>query len=547
MHNKVFIIGIDGGEWSLLKPLMKQGIMPNLSNVVKSGLSGNLTSTIPPLTAPAWASFQTGVNPGKHGIFDFLGSPFPEKEDEREVIDSTSLQYKTVWDYASQNSNRVVLINLPLTYPPKKINGAMIAGVLSPSTRSTFTYPATLYRDLVNEIGDYRIVPDNLDFITKGRKTVKTTRRIVKELSNIVEKRKDAALYLMNKEPWDLFMVHFQATDWLQHGFWSLIDEDNQEFNKEIRNEAIKFYKKLDDCIGELWLEKGNFDKDITTFIVSDHGFGGNHSYIYLNNWLNQKGFLVERNRKGLNFINSLTSFLMNRGIPLIKKIDMFDLLRFAPKSKLIRKFNLDLSVNWNKTEAFAFGTLFFGYIYLPQKFSKPANKARYEKIRQQLIEELSKVVIPGTKQKAIDRIYKKEEIYKGSRLGRAPDLIVKPVDGYHINHIFDQGPLFRESALKGTHREKGIIVVEGPTVNKNSMIPKKANIVDMAPTLLYLLNISIPKHMDGKVLKEIFTEEFRENRSIEYFDDDESSEQMKLEKDDQEIVKERLENLGYL
>ncbi len=69
---RVFIIGLDSATWDLINPWIQQGLLPNLAKLVEGGASGRLQSAIPPLTPPAWTSFMTGKNPGKHGIFHFL-------------------------------------------------------------------------------------------------------------------------------------------------------------------------------------------------------------------------------------------------------------------------------------------------------------------------------------------------------------------------------------------------------------------------------------------------------------------------------------------
>lgn len=69
---KVFTIGLDGGTFDIISPLVEKGELPNFERVIKRGAWGKLESTIPPFLGPAWASFQTGKDPSNHGIFDFI-------------------------------------------------------------------------------------------------------------------------------------------------------------------------------------------------------------------------------------------------------------------------------------------------------------------------------------------------------------------------------------------------------------------------------------------------------------------------------------------
>ena len=69
---KVVVIGLDAATWTLIRPWIDEGGMPNLANLMRAGVSGSLQSVLPPITPPAWTSFMTGKNPGKHGVFHFV-------------------------------------------------------------------------------------------------------------------------------------------------------------------------------------------------------------------------------------------------------------------------------------------------------------------------------------------------------------------------------------------------------------------------------------------------------------------------------------------
>jgi len=100
MAGRVLLIGIDGGEFSLIRPWIEKGKLPNLAAILKDGSSGNLRSTIPPITGAAWSSFQTGTNPGKHGVFNW----FKRKEGEYRAkpVNSTEIKEPTLWQIVSK-------------------------------------------------------------------------------------------------------------------------------------------------------------------------------------------------------------------------------------------------------------------------------------------------------------------------------------------------------------------------------------------------------------------------------------------------------------
>jgi predicted AlkP superfamily phosphohydrolase/phosphomutase len=116
---KVLIISIDGGSWNVLKPLKKRGVIPHISKLMERGCHGILYSTNPPVTPPAWTSFMTGKNPGKHGIFDFRIYDHFTASDSFALF--SKIQSETLWEILNAGGKKVGVINLPLTYPPPPI------------------------------------------------------------------------------------------------------------------------------------------------------------------------------------------------------------------------------------------------------------------------------------------------------------------------------------------------------------------------------------------------------------------------------------------
>src|ERR1051325_356488 len=92
---KIILFGLDSATWDLVRPWCSQGLLPNLSRLVQNGVSGNLESVLPPITPPAWTSFSTGKNPGKHGIFYFL-EPQPDSYAMR-YSNAGSRRARTIW------------------------------------------------------------------------------------------------------------------------------------------------------------------------------------------------------------------------------------------------------------------------------------------------------------------------------------------------------------------------------------------------------------------------------------------------------------------
>lgn len=102
MSKRILIIGIDGGTWSILTGALTEGYLPCLKSLVDSGASGILESTIPALTPAAWGVFQTGMNPGAPGVFNFA---YWDKQQKRMCFLSSKSFKSTLWDITSRPAN----------------------------------------------------------------------------------------------------------------------------------------------------------------------------------------------------------------------------------------------------------------------------------------------------------------------------------------------------------------------------------------------------------------------------------------------------------
>ena len=198
---RVLIIGLDGGTFDLIQPWARQGYLPNLRRLLEEGTSTELLSTFPPVTSPAWPSFMTGMNPGKHSVFDFIRA----RSTGYDMVNSTSIQQPTLWDHLSAAGFRVGVMNVPVTYPPRPINGFIITGLLSPN-QGNICYPPDLIRRYEPSLGRYWVTPE----VQYKRSDPEP---FLAELRAITETHGRYAQALLEGEAWDVLMVVFGATD----------------------------------------------------------------------------------------------------------------------------------------------------------------------------------------------------------------------------------------------------------------------------------------------------------------------------------------------
>jgi predicted AlkP superfamily phosphohydrolase/phosphomutase len=285
---KVLIIGLDGVSWNVLNPMIENGYMPFLQDFIKKGKSGILKSTEPPITPTAWTSFQTGLSPEVHKIMGFRNFYMKEGKLQTRILSASSVSAKRIWDILSENNRRLCLLNIPLTYPPFPVNGILVSGFPVPSVNCNFTYPEDFKNELFRYIPDFQVMQIDIDAI---QKSVKKIEDVVTFWSKSVSQKIDLVLTLLKKESWDVFMVHFQETDLLQHYLWHCISKNHPEHNPDDFPKVAQFYLRLDNKLSKVITEA--LKKDFSILILSDHGFQTCYCRFKASNWLFQKGYLV--------------------------------------------------------------------------------------------------------------------------------------------------------------------------------------------------------------------------------------------------------------
>src|ERR1700722_17699311 len=287
-NKKIFVISLDGATFSVLNPLIEQGYMPNLATLMSCSISAELESVVPPVTAPAWTSFMTGKHPNKHGIFDF--AQFNPEHYNWTINNSRNIQSKTLWQILSEKHKRVVVLNLPYTYPTYEVNGVLVSGWDAPFTEAAFSFPSTVSSDILRMFPDYKtnLWISELQPLQSDAQFTELTHK----LKTGFDQQARIAMELLEKETWDVFMVHFQQTDWIQHKLWTYIEQgcsDPSDHSPKI--EATRnCYRHFDECVGLLLKQVDPLRP--TTILLSDHGFGRLMGNLNPNFYLKQWGYL---------------------------------------------------------------------------------------------------------------------------------------------------------------------------------------------------------------------------------------------------------------
>lgn len=545
---KVVVIGLDGGTFDILRPLAEEGRLPTLARVMRDGVCGELTSTIPPITAAAWTSFATGKNPGKHGLVDFVY--FPNHGYSVSVANSINRRGKAIWNILGDLGRGVGVVGVPMTYPTEEVNGFLLSGMMTPPSSENFAYPPELVGELTREVGEY--------VVHAGEGVLPSDpERYLDKMKADIAIRVKCALYLLRKYNPDFFMFVFGALDPLQHQFFNHIHAPSlPSGGNGMRERILSVYDEVDARIAQI-LEMA--DEETTLIFMSDHGFGPLQGFLHLNNWFLDKGYLALKGdiRSRVKYLLFRADFTPETAHNLARRLRL-DLRRRVNRGRAYRKLQrIFLSfedIDWEATKAYALGHI--GQIYInlrgrqPQGIVEPGPE--YEELREKIKAELLDLVIPITGEKAIERVYKREEIYWGENLEQTPDLLLIPKGFSHVafgESEFGSNRLFGPSlGHTGHHRLNGILIMQGPEMRSGQSI-QGANIVDLAPTILYAMGCPIPRDMDGRVLTEAFHRQFLEAQPISYGEAATAAEEREraYSETDEAEVRERLKGLGYI
>ena len=560
MSKKVLFIGLDGATFDVLDPLIDRGLMPRLKQFIKEGVRGPLETTIPPITPTAWVSWMTGKNPGKHGVFEFLlrrkgSGALPDTP-----VSSRSRDGLPFWDLLGQMGKRAIVTNVPCTYPPSMVNGVMISDFLTPRGRRDFTYPESLIEEVESRFGPYELyitevyTPGNVD-------------KILDQLFTELEYKTKVNRYLMEQYGWDVLATHYWGTDRFQHELWHLMDETHPFFDQKEHDAHIdrihEYWHAVDSTLGELFDDVGD---DTTVYMGSDHGFGPIEKFLCFNVWLIDEGLLVLKRDamtlfKRMLFRLGLTPDLAYRSAMKMGLAHLRLSVGVTNRSKLMRLANLLMlsleDVDWSRTVAFSKGN--YGQIFINvrgrDEYGIVEPGAEYEKVLQKVIEKLRGLVDPEAHQPLIGPIWRREDLYTGAHIDEAPDIQFLPAD--MANKSLGTLDLTSNKFItpvygnSGDHRMHGVMLGRGPELRRGAQV-EGARIIDFAPTILHSFAVEVPSDMDGRVLEEIFTEDYlvenpvrlSETIGLEYDAPDKSP---AMTEEESEEIRARLRGLGYL
>jgi predicted AlkP superfamily phosphohydrolase/phosphomutase len=561
---KIVIIGLDAAVEHLLLPWVREGKLPNIARCMEEGVQGQMESVIQPLTPPAWTAFMTGKNSGKNGIFNFL--QYSPESYEMVYTNGGSRKAESIWKMFNRAGLTVGVMNTPYTYPPEKLDGFQISGFDTPSSDSAFFHPPELKKEMEDRFGKLQLDARYLGAMTNLKKRAEA----FEEMKASDEQWLKMALYLIDNYPQDVMMFTFMSIDTVQHHFWHYMDASHHYYDaegaKQFSDAILKVYQRLDAAVGSI-LAKLDLSKT-HVFICSDHGQEGvSDRTIFANRILSQAGLLTY---KPLNPFKAATLGLARPFLTFLRKT-----MTSGQKKVLSSLFpklrdNADgistsfAEIDWSKTQAYANESLSSPpCISINMKGQKPegiVEQKDYEAVMAKVCAAIEAVKDPRDGTTVVQQVYRREELYSGPYSHWAPDLTLKWWGDSQFNArpslrsedhlppiVVDPSKPLTDPEWSGHHTIDGILIARGAGIKKSANC-RGARLIDMAPTLHYLLNLPVPSDMDGRVLLELFEAEAQKDVVSGAASEEPVAVGNGIYSDaETALVEERLKNLGYL
>ncbi len=485
---KVLVVGLDGATWDLVQPWIDRGDLPHLKQLQQGAAWGELQSSVPYLSPPAWATAVTGVNPGRHAIYDFQRR-LPQ---DTVVVNETakSRRAQPIWRMLAPTQKRILLMNIPMTDPPDPVNGLFIAG-FPHLDKTGFTYPA----ELEQQLGDYPL--DELQM----RLAPGTEDSLLENYQRDLASRLRITLDWLKGERYDLLWMVITATDRIQHTFYMFIDPQNPHHDParaaRYGSAIHDLWVDVDRALGEILAAAG---PDVTTLALSDHGFGPMRYDLKLMNYLQRPGSSLR---------------------------------------------------DWEASHAYVLDRSDAARIYLARSSRDPRarlNESDARRVRDKIVDELRRAVDPATGRTICERVWVNEEVFAGLHAEKGPDIVVLPAYGYFLTYgdlapvpgqpyVVPHSPL-----LSGWHRMNGLYAIRGPRIQagrRNGDGERPYQLTDIVPTLLYLLGEPIPEGLDGELMRGVI--------DPAHLQENPPRQSAPLEEEDRQLTPEELEQLRRL
>jgi predicted AlkP superfamily phosphohydrolase/phosphomutase len=548
------LAGLDGATFDIINPMLREGRLPFLRKMVVEGAKATLLSSTPPLSAIAWTTITSGVNPGRHGIYDFAH----RQKGSYDFTPYTARDKKapSLWRMLGEAGKKSCIVNVPLTYPAEQLRGVMLSGFPRPSKAPDMAYPGTLVPELERELGDIDFSkPAGL--IRDGQE-----QKLVEEIRQKTEVQLRVLEYLLKRDSYDFVMTVFDGVDVASHSLWKFIDPLHPKYDprhsKDVRESLFQAYEISDNALAKL---RVMFDGEVDFVAISDHGSGPVYYGVYINNWLADNGYLKFRR----NPMTRVKNWSFRHGLNVSNIFRIAKALRILPSFEeayasrsfalgLVKRFALSFDdIDWKNTRAYSFGN--YGQLFVNLKGREPEGIVEpgpeYDLLVTALMDGIRKIKDEKTGEVIFDRLFRGSEVYHGQWESDGPDVLFFDSEMlYNAHRLFELGTSHLVSLhplYSGNHKSEGVLVASGPGIERK-ISTTEFTIDDITPTVLALQGVKSKYEADGEVMKEILRAPGSHVRTVGEGPQKETAEakQAFSEQEAAELT-DRLKDLGYI
>ncbi|QLG29591.1 alkaline phosphatase family protein (plasmid) [Halorarum halophilum] len=491
---RTLLVGLDGACLPVVDPLIDDGRLPVLADLLERGASGPLESQIPPWTPSAWPSLYTGTNPGSHGAFDFLTFDGYDWD----VVNRSHVREHAIWELLSEHDRTSVVVNVPVTAPPPAFDGALVPGYVGPE--SPPTHPEGLIEDLREELGEYRVyAPRGVE----GDEQIEWYRRLTRM-------RGAAFRHLADRFDPEFGFLQFQQTDTVFHER----PEDDEAVNAVYETVDEELGAVLDACDPE------------TVFVVSDHGIGPYRDEEFrVNEFLRERGFVATtRGEGGMPSWGALgpenlgedggegddDRSLAERAVAtaaahgltsqrieaILSRLGLADLALKLVSTDTVRAGTE--RVDFERSTAYMRSRTELG-IRINLAGREPngtVSPAEYPSVRDDVVDELASARTPDG-DPVFSEVGPREEFFEGEYIDDAADIIAVPDEFDTFLTASLRGDLFGPTSETWNHKRDGLVAAVGAGVDADGSV-EGAHLFDVAPTVLSALGVPPSDRMDG-------------------------------------------------
>ncbi len=521
---RTVLFGLDGATYSVLDPLMEQGLMPNLQQCRAEGVRCMLESTPLPITPQAWTTLATGRSMGHHGIHDFVRVEQTDSGTMLRFNTGRDRHVPTIWKYLSDQGKRITALNYYGLAPAEPVNGHTMPGFVPGRYLKRSSFPPDLFSRLEQVPHfDVSVLGLDLDIEKEGLAEMPPERWAEWIKLHIERERAWFATmeYLMEHEPSDLTAIVFDGVDKIQHLAYRFLDPryvpaEPTAWEQEVIDLCHQYFRQIDDFLGRTRQLLGDEGR---LFIASDHGFTASDEIVYINKYLRDLGLL---RWNGEVAVDEQESIVVER---LTKHMGLYD---------------------WAHTRAAALTPSCNGVYIL----NVPAEE--YESFREDLITKLYALKGADGGQ-VITEIKKRDEWFTGPWMHRAPDLTLTLRDHGFISVLNATAPVAERKAPVGTHHPLGVLWGVGPGLKRGKTV-EQCNILDVASLLAHSVGVEIPAEYEGKFPAALYEEEYLAANPPQVSWNEVAAEPVAvaqpaeaMDEDEELVLTRRLRSLGYI